>query len=71
MARFRVIQSGSKWVVTKNGRKHFKKRYSTKQEALQAARRTAKTGDSVQGQKLNGKWDNERTKNTFGPQGDR
>lgn len=72
MARFRVVQEDNGWRVTKNGRRHFKKTYSTKQAATDAAYRAASKGDSVQGQKLSsGQWGNERTKGTFGPAGDR
>lgn len=70
MARYRVIQANGGWKVTKGGREHYKKTYPTKQDALQAAYRAANTGDSVQGQRLSGEWDNERTKGVFGPTGD-
>lgn len=71
MARYRVTQDGNGWKVTRNGRRHFQKTYPTKEAALTAARRAANEGDSVQGQKLSGHWDTERTKNVFGPKGDR
>lgn len=72
MARFRVIQeNGSGWKITKNGTRLYKKTYKTKQQALNSARSAASEGDSVQGQKLDGQWDNERTKGMFGPDGDR
>lgn len=70
MARFRVIQANGGWQVTKNGRKHYKKTYPTKQRAVSAAHRAASKGDSVQAQKSGGEWDNERTKGIFGPRGD-
>lgn len=58
--------------MTKDGRRLYKKTYSTKQSATDAAYRAADKGDSVQGQKLSsGQWDNERTKGMFGPDGDR
>lgn len=71
MARFRVVRDGSGWKVTKNGRRHYSKTYQTKQAALAAARRAANVGDSVQGQRLDGTWDEEDTKGIFGPRGDR
>jgi hypothetical protein len=70
MARYRVVQDGSGWKVTKNGRRHYKKRYQTKQAALDAAKRAASTGDSVQGQRVDGTWGEEDTKDIFGPRGD-
>lgn len=71
MAYYNVVRDGNGWKVNKNGRRRFKKTYRTKAKALSAARRDADKGDSVQGQKLDGKWGNERTKGTFGPAGDR
>jgi len=71
MARYRVIRANGGWVVTRNGQRHFSKVYPTKREALAAARRAADIGDSVQGQRLDGTWEPERTKGVRGPGGDR
>lgn len=70
MARYRVVQDGPGWKVTKNGRRYYKKRYQTKQAAESAAKRAADRGDSVQGQRLDGTWDEEDTRGIFGPRGD-
>jgi len=70
MARYRVTRANAGWKVTRNGRRYYKKTYSTKQKALAAARRAADSGDSVQGQGIDGMWDEEDTKGIFGPDGD-
>lgn len=73
MARYTVQADpvGDGWAVYKNGRRHFKKTYATKQAALNAARRAASRGDSVQGRRVDGTYGPEFTKGMFGPQGDR
>lgn len=71
MARYRIVQDGGGWAVRKNGRRKFKKTYSTQRAAEQAARRVASPGDSIQVQRLNGTWGAEDTVGTPGPRGDR
>jgi hypothetical protein len=70
MARYRVIQDGTGWAVTKGGRRHFQKTYQTKQAAVDAAQRAASAGDSIQAQRLDGTFGPERTVGTPGPRGD-
>lgn len=71
MSRYTVEPDGSGWAVYKNGRRHYKKTYPTKQAALDAARSAASQGDSVQGRRVDGTYGPEYTKGTFGPDGDR
>lgn len=64
-----MVKDGEKWKVKKGGRTvstHYKKR-----AAMRKARSKANKGDSVQAQKSSGKWDNERTKKTYGKKGDK
>jgi len=71
MSRYRVRQDGSGWAVYKNNRRVFNKTYTTKQAAIDAAFRSASTGDSVQAKRRDGTYGPERTVNTPGPRGDR
>ena len=71
MARYRIVQDGAGWAVRKNGRRKFKKTYSTQRAAEQAAERVASVGDSIQVQRLDGTWGAESTVGTPGPRGDR
>lgn len=71
MARWTIEPDGTGWAVYKNGRRHYKKTYPTKREAIDAAHRAANVGDSVQGRrKQDGTWQPERTKGVRGPGGD-
>lgn len=71
MARYRVEPDDTGWMVTKNGRRYYKKSYPTKQAAIDAAYRAADVGDSVQGRrKRDGTYGRERTKGVRGPRGD-
>jgi len=71
MAQYDVRQVAGGWAVYKSGRRRFKKTYQTKQDALDAAHRDASKGDSIQGRRVDGTFDNERTKGVYGPDGDR
>lgn len=71
MARYRVRQDGNGWALYKNERRHFTKTYKTKKAAMDAAYREANIGDSVQGRRLDGTYQPERTKGIFGPRGDK
>lgn len=69
MSRVRIVRDGDGWAVHKNGRRHYKKTYSTKQAARRAARRAADDGQSVQEQRTDGTWGRERTRGVPGPDG--
>lgn len=71
MAQYRIRQDADGWAVYRNSRRRFKKSYATKQAAIDAAHRDAVVGDSIQGRRVDGTYDRERTKGVFGPAGDR
>jgi len=70
MAQIKVVPDGSGWKVMKNGRRVYKKTYPTKQKALNAAKRAASMGDSIQPQGRDGNFQKEMTYDTPGPRGD-